>query len=330
MMAVHPGEYSPGWAANLLHACAVSELLALFVSRPAQCIMAMRFLMIGRIPKLPLLKFALFGLALFGFAPLGAQAAEQSFTRTINLRDRLDLTIVSGAGTIQISQGPAGWLRITGHVKANDWRPTDDRLRDIAANPPIQQDGNFIRIGSTVELAHVIIDYEIEAPANSIIQASSSIGDIFDEGVGQNAHFNTGSGNVHAIGLGGSIDVRSKEGDIEVEQSGQGEVNAVTGAGNLELRNLHGALRAATDTGSIKVSGVPAGDWSVQTGRGDVELTLGNAACTIDARTGAGVVHSNLHVEGTNGSDPRHLAGRINGGGHNVSVQVAEGEIRIR
>jgi hypothetical protein len=268
-------------------------------------------------------------LAVIGLAPPGAHAKEQSFTRTISVPDRLDLTIVSGAGNIQIIRGPAGWLRITGHVKANDWRPTDDRLRDIAADPPIQQDRSIIRIGSTVELAHVIIDYEIEAPADSIIQASSGIGDIFDEGVGLRVRLNTGSGNVHAIGLGGSIDVRSKEGDIEVEQSGQGEVNAVTGSGNLELRNLHGALRAATDAGSIKISGVPAGDWAVQTGKGDVELTLGNAACTIDARADAGLVRSELRVESTNGSDPRHLAGRINGGGHNVSVQAGEGEIRI-
>jgi hypothetical protein len=28
-------------------------------------------------------------------------------------------------------------------------------------------------------------------------------------------------------------------------------------------------------------------------------------------------------------ADPRHLAGAINGGGHNVSVQVGEGEISI-
>ena len=248
--------------------------------------MAMRFLMIRRIAMFALFTFVQFGLTPFGPARLGAQRAEQTFTKTINLRDRLDLAIASGAGNIQISEGPAGVLRITGHVKANDWHPTDDRLRDIAARPPIQQNGNVIRIGSTEELAHIIIDYEIEAPADSIIQAASGVGDIFDEGVGHNVHFNTGSGNIHARGLVGSIDVRSKEGDIEVEQSGQGEVSAVTGTGNVELRNLHGALRAATDSGSVKVSGVPAGDWSVRTGRGDVELTLGKAACTIDAQIG--------------------------------------------
>jgi len=283
----------------------------------------------GRISILAFFTLAPFWLAPFGPARLSAEAAEQSFIRTINLRDRLDLTIVSGAGTIQISEGPAGMLRITGHVKANDWRPTDDRLRDIAANPPIRQEGNIIRIGSTEELAHIIIDYEIEAPADSIIQASSSVGDIFDDGVGLSARFITGSGSIHATGLRGNVDVSSKEGDIEVEQVGRGEVKAVSGTGNLELRNLEGPLHAATDAGNIKVSGVPAGDWSVQTGKGDVELSLGRAACTIDAQTGAGRVHSELSIEGANSSDPRHLAGRINGGGHNVILQVGEGDIRI-
>ena len=291
--------------------------------------MTMRFLMKSRISILAFFTLAPFCLVPFGPARLNAEAAEQSFTKTINLRNRLDLTILSGAGTIQISEGPAGVLHITGHVKANDWHPSDDRLRDIAARPPIEQNGNVIHIGTAGELAHIIIDYEIEAPADSIIQATSSVGDIFDDGVGLRARFNTGSGNIHAIGLRGSLDVSSKEGDIEVEQIGRGEVKAVSGTGNLELRDLEGPLHAATDAGNIKVSGVPAGDWSVQTGKGEVELSLGRAACTIDAQTGAGRVRSELTIEGANGSDPRHLAGRINGGGHNVILQVGEGDIRI-
>jgi hypothetical protein len=269
-------------------------------------------------------------LAAFALVPLAVQAAEQSFTKTINLRERLDLAIVSGAGNIQISPGPAGRLVITGHVKANDWHATPDRLRDIAADPPIQQSGSIVRIGSREELTHVIIDYEIEAPADSIVQASAGAGDISDEGVGLNAQFNTGSGNVHATGLQGGINVSSDEGDIEVEQTGQGEVKAVSNTGSLDLRNLHGALRAATNAGKITVSGAPTGDWSVRTGKGDIELSLGSAACTIDAQTGDGLVHSDIHVDGVKSSDLRRLAGNINGGGHNVIVQAGQGEIRIQ
>jgi len=290
------------------------------------------FKIAGRPTRLSVIR-PIFAFALLALAPLGALAAEQNFTKTISLRDRLDLSIASGAGTIRVSRGPAGRLTVSGHVRANDWHATDDRLRDIAANPPIQQDRTLdrtvVRIGSTEELAHVIIDYEIEAPPDCTIQAIAGAGDIFDDGVGENVRFSTGSGDIHAIGLNGHVAVSSNQGNIEVELSGQGEVSATSNSGNLELRDLRGALRAATGAGSIQVSGVPAGDWSVQTGKGNIELTLGKAACAIDAQAAAGLVHSDLHIEAASASGPHHLAGMINGGGHNVILQVGEGEIHI-
>jgi hypothetical protein len=267
---------------------------------------------------------------LLALAPIAANAAEQTFTKTINLRDRLDLAITTGAGNILISQGPAGRLTITGHVKANDWHATDDRIRDIAAAPPIQQNGSSVRIGGAEQMSHVIIDYEIEAPADSLVQASAGAGDIADEGVGQNARLNSGSGSIHALELQGGLTATTNQGDIEVEQVGQGEVKVMSNSGNLEIRNLHGALHAITNAGNIRVSGKPAGDWSVQTGKGDIDLTLGNVPCTIDAQTGAGLVLSDLRVQGEKSPDLRHLAGQINGGGHNVTLQAGEGEIHIR
>jgi hypothetical protein len=281
-------------------------------------------------------------LALLALAPLAAHAAtEQTFTRTITMRDHPSLAVVSGAGSIQFSVGPANQVRITGHVKANDWHATDDRLRDIAANPPIRQDLDVIHIGVAQDPPHVIIDYEIEAPADCIIQATSSLGDIFDDGVGQNASFNTGAGSIHATGMQGSIEAGSKEGDIEVEQFGRGDVKAISSSGNLELRNLRGALRAQTGEGKIVVSGAPGGDWSLQTGKGGIDLTLGRAACTIDAQAASGLVDSDLKIESNTPSGPNldpqpgshlgphHLTGKINGGGPSVTVLAADGAIRI-
>jgi hypothetical protein len=276
--------------------------------------------------RLPLLALAL--------APLNAHAAsEQTFTKTINLRDRPNIAIVSAAGNIQISTGPAGQVRITGHVKANDWHATDDRLRDIASIPPIHQDPDVIRVGLAQDPPHVIIDYEIEAPPNSIIQATSGLGDIFDDGVGQNAAFSTGAGSIHATGFSGNVEASSKSGDIEVEQFGHGDVKAISGSGNLDLRNLRGALRAATGEGKIAASGAPNGDWSLQSDKGDIDLTLGRAACNLDVQSTSGVVRSDLPIEGTSSPDPHHdqhhLVGKINGGGQNVVAKTADGVIRI-
>jgi hypothetical protein len=273
-------------------------------------------------------------LALAALAPLAGHAtSEQTFTRTINLHGPLNLAVMSGTGSIQISAGSPNQLRITGHVKANDWHATDDRLRDIAADPPIRQDSGIVRIGVPQDPPHVIIDYEIEAPVASIVHASSSLGDIFDEGVGNNVTFNSGSGSIHATAMLGSVEASSKNGDIEIEQFGHGDVKAISISGNLELRNLLGSLSATTSDGKIAISGAPGADWSVQTGKGDIDLTLGRAACNLDARSTSGPVRSDLRIEGESSSNPHpdlhHLSGKINGGGHNVTILTGDGEIRI-
>jgi hypothetical protein len=280
-------------------------------------------------------------LALLALAPLPAHAAsDQTFTKTINLRDQANLAIVSAAGNIQISAGPAGLVRITGHVKANDLHATDDRLRDIASIPPVFQDPDVIRIGAAHDPPHAIIDYEIEAPADSIIQATSSLGDIFDDGVGKFATFSTAAGSIHATGMQGHVEASSKTGDIEIEQFqiakssiaefGPGDVHVTSLSGNLDLRNLRGLLRAATGDGKITASGAPYADWSLQSDKGDIDLTLGRAACTIDAQAASGLVQSDLRVDAQTSPDPHHLAGNINGGGHTVIVRAGPGQIHIR
>ena len=76
--------------------------------------------MIRRIAMLSLFTFFQFGLTPFGPARLGAQRTEQTFTKTINLRSRLDLAIMSGAGTVQISEGPAGRV-LNFRTNVDDW-----------------------------------------------------------------------------------------------------------------------------------------------------------------------------------------------------------------
>jgi hypothetical protein len=279
-------------------------------------------------------------LTILALAPLFAHAAsEQTFTKTIDLRGRANLAILSGAGNIQISAGPPGQVRITGHVKANDWHATDDRLRDIASIPPIHQDLDVIHIGVAQDPPHIIIDYEIEAPPNSIIQATSGLGDIFDDGAGQSATFSTSAGSIHATGMQGHVEAGSKSGDIEIEQFeisksgvaefGAGDVHATSLSGNLDLRNLRGALHAETGDGKIAVSGTPFADWSLQSEKGDIELTLGRAACNLDAQSASGVIYSDLRVEDANTSDSHHLSGKIHGGGHAVVLQTGAGQVRI-
>ena len=269
---------------------------------------------------------ATMGLAL---AAIPALATEATFERTLTVSGRVELNVGTGSGNIHLRQGSGNTVHIYGHVKSN-WGGNDDKVRDIAAHPPIEQTGNIVRIGQRHENLHNIsIDYEIEAPANAYLEAGSGSGNVDDDGVGENAKLNTGSGNIHASGLHDGFTADTGSGNIVIDQTGQGDVKAETGSGNIELKNLHGGLHAHTGSGNIKVAGAPAGPWKLETGSGNVEMWVGDSPMTLDAETGSGGIHTDREMLTQGSADKHHLTGKLNGGGPTVRVETGSGEIKV-
>ena len=267
--------------------------------------------------------------ALAALAAVPALASEATFERTLSVSGRVELSVSTGSGNIHLTRGADNQVHVYGKVKSG-WGGSEDRVREIAAHPPIEQTGNIIRIGSHHENLHNIsIDYEIQAPANAFLEAGSGSGDITIEGVGENAKISTGSGNIHASGLHGGFTVDTGSGNIYAEQTGQGDVKAQTGSGNIELRDLRGGLRAGTGSGDIKVGGTPASDWKLETGSGNVEFWAGGAAFTLDASTGSGSVHTDREMMTQGTQDHHHVTGKINGGGPTVRIETGSGDIRV-
>jgi DUF4097 and DUF4098 domain-containing protein YvlB len=267
--------------------------------------------------------------ATLAFAALPALASEATFERTLTVNGRVELTVNTGSGHIHLTKGSGNQVHIFGRVKSN-WGSNEADVQGIASNPPIEQTGNIVRIGTRHESWHNIsIDYDIQAPANAFLDAGSGSGDVNDDGVGENAKISTGSGSIHASGLQGSFSVNTGSGDIEANQVGQGDVKAQTGSGRIELRNLHGGLRAGTGSGDIKVEGSPAADWKLETGSGSVEVTAGNAAFTLDASTGSGRVSTDHEMVVQGSLDKHHVTGKVNGGGPLIRVETGSGDVRI-
>jgi DUF4097 and DUF4098 domain-containing protein YvlB len=241
----------------------------------------------------------------------------------------VDLSVSTGSGNIHLTRGADNQVHIFGKVKSG-WGGSEDRVREIAAKPPIEQTGNIVRIGGHHENLHNIsIDYEIQAPENAFLNAGSGSGDVTIDGVGENAKLSTGSGNIHATGLHGGFSADTGSGNIYAEQTGEGFVKAQTGSGNVELRNLRGGLRAGTGSGDIKAGGAPTADWKLETGSGNVELWTGSAGLTLDASSGSGSIHTDRELLTQGSSDHHHLAGKINGGGPTVRIETGSGDIRV-
>ncbi len=258
-----------------------------------------------------------------------ARATEATFERNLTLNGKVDLTIATGAGSIHITPGTGNQVHIFGRVKSG-WGADDDRVKQIADNPPIQQTGNIVRIGASHENLHNIsIDYEIQAPPDAMLSAASGSGEVTDNGVGVNAKLSTGSGSVHASGLRGGFSIDTGSGSIYADQVGDGDVKVETGSGSIELRNLHGALKAHTGSGGIKAAGTPSESWKLETGSGGVEVWTGSAPFTLDAETGSGGVHSDREMTTTGTEDHHHISGKVGGGGPTVRIETGSGSIRI-
>ncbi|MGO8758602.1 MAG: DUF4097 family beta strand repeat-containing protein [Terracidiphilus sp.] len=258
-----------------------------------------------------------------------ARAAEATFERDLTVSGRVDLSVATGSGNVHLTVGPAGHVHVFGRVKSG-WGGSDEQVREIAANPPIEQTGNIVRIKSPREhFNNIGIDYEIQAPADSYLDAASGSGNVTDDGVGINAKLSTGSGNIRATGLQGGFSAGTGSGNIDAQQSGSGDVKASTGSGSIDLTNLHGGLRADTGSGNIKAQGIPAAPWHISTGSGSVEIWTGNASFTLDAGTGSGGVHCDREILSHGSEEHHHLRGDVGGGGPLVHIGTGSGSIRV-
>jgi len=275
------------------------------------------------------MKKLLIAAAALALAALPALASEATFERTLTVSGRVELSVSTGSGNIHLTRGSDNQVHIWGKVKSG-WGGNEQRVHEIAANPPIEQTGNIVRIGGHHENMHNIsIDYEIQAPQNAFLEAGSGSGDITVEGVGENAKISTGSGNIHANGLHGGFKVDTGSGNIYVDQTGQGDVKAQTGSGNVELRNVHGGLHAGTGSGNIKVGGAPSSDWKLETGSGNIEFSTGGAAFTLEASTGSGSIHTDMEMLTQGSNNHHHVSGKIAGGGPTVRIETGSGDIRV-
>jgi hypothetical protein len=272
---------------------------------------------------------ALITLAALALAPALGRATEQTFERDLTVSGRVDLSVATGSGSIHLTSGPAGRVHIFGRVRSS-WGANDAEVHEIAANPPIEQTGNIVRIGLRHQRFHNIsIDYEIQAPPDCFLNAATGSGNLSDDGVGADAKLGTGSGSIHATGLQGGFSAETGSGTIYAEEVGAGDVKAETGSGSIELKNLHGGLRAHTGSGSIKAGGTPTAPWRIETGSGGVEIWTGNAGLTLDAESGSGGIHSDRDIAAQGSLGRHHVTGKIGGGGPLVHIETGSGGIRI-
>jgi hypothetical protein len=316
-------------------------------------------------------------LAIAILATVGALRAfadeEGHFDRTLTVTGAVDMDIQTGSGEIVVKPGASGRVEIHGKIRASDWHfggDVEQRIHELESNPPIEQNGNTIRIGHVEDrerMRNISISYEVIVPADTKLHSASGSGDERIEGISGPADANsgsgslrltnigsethartgsgdielssihgavkasTGSGSIHATGIAGGVTASSGSGEVRLEQTAPGDVEIGTGSGSVEVKGANGAVRVQTGSGNITAQGQPTAEWKLRTGSGDVDVSFpADAAYDLVARSSSGSIHSDPEMTVQGTLSNRELHGKVHGGGPVVELSTSSGSIHIR
>ena len=266
--------------------------------------------------------------------PVVALASDGTFDKMLNVSGNVQLEIATGSGYVHVTPGSDNQVHIIGHVHANHgWMSgsSEDAVKKVTDNPPIQQSGNTIHVGQMHDswYNHVSIDYDVTAPKNTNLKAESGSGDLKAVSIAGGSRLETGSGSINADDLGGDTYLQTGSGDIKVNFSSGGNVTAGAGSGCIRLTGVKGGLKAETGSGDVSIAGQPLQAWKVEAGSGSIDLNLGGSKFTLDAETGSGSIHTDQAISMQGSLEKHHIIGNVNGGGPTVKVETGSGSVRI-
>jgi len=213
-----------------------------------------------------------------------------TFDKTMTVTGPVQLEVNNGSGRVEVRSGQSGQVRV--HAEFTVWLSIfddkNDHLDEIRNHPPVDQQGNLVRIESRGDLFnHVRVDYTIYVPAETEVRANLGSGSMEVNDVQGPVNLHTGSGRIGAHRIHGDADTRTGSGSIELMDIGS-RASADTGSGGIELSRIGGDIRATTGSGSIRMDRTPS---RIETRTGSGSINISGAANDLRARTGSGSIH---------------------------------------
>jgi len=237
-------------------------------------------------PFAPLLLLAA---ALAGCGTPATGSGTGTFDRQLTVTGPVALEVANGSGEVQIIPGPSGNVRVHGEfrLRTMPWENVQQRSTEIAQHPPIEQEGNLIRIGQGKQSwGNLTVNYTITVPTETELRATMGSGDLQVRGIHGPVRVTTGSGNVAAEQIGEDTQVTAGSGDVRLRDI-QGEVQVTTGSGDVQLSDVHDEIRVHTGSGDIKIERPGS---AVSAGAGSGDVVLRGISKDARAKTGSGDV----------------------------------------
>jgi len=308
---------------------------------------------------------------------LPARAQTGGFDRTLQVSGAVTLDVSSGSGSIVVRTGATDNVHVAAKIRPGsswiewfDWfgPSVADEIHELESNPPIEQQGNSIRIGHIEgwwQFHNISIDYDVTVPPQTALSchtgsgdqsisglllasvASTGSGTITIENIGadvrvrsgsgdlkinsvKSLNAETGSGDIRATHVSGEVIARTGSGRIEIEQVASSNARIGTASGDVILRGATGPLRVETASGEIRVEGEPNADWHIGTASGSIGLKLpAQASFNLEARTLSGSLKTARALTIEGVTSRNRLQGKVGNGGALLEAHTASGDIEI-
>ncbi len=195
--------------------------------------------------------------AAISLAPGLALAADNTFDRTFTTTSPTTRVELSNAsGNVEIQVGKDGQVHIHARVTPGGWSLFSDgekSAKEVSANPPLEQRGDTILIGKNSSfLKNVSIDYQIEVPKDTELDANLASGGITVNKLRGPAKVSSASGYIHVYQVERDVQISAASGSIEVGSVG-GYVRVNSASGSIEIRDAKGDIKATAASGSIRI-----------------------------------------------------------------------------
>jgi len=303
-----------------------------------------------------------------GLPALASESAtfDRSFTVTAPVR----LELSNGSGSVEIKGSSDGTVHVHGKVTPGGWSifgGSGKNVEEVAANPPLEQSGSTIRIGKNSSwLKNVTIEYQVEVPHETEIdagvasggitidnvkgpvKASSASGYVHVYRVERDTQVNAASGSIEVSGIGGWLRISSASGDTRVAdvkgevkvsaasgsiriQHPSDRVDASTASGSIDVVGASNDVKVHAISGSIQVSGNPGASrlWELKTISGSVELRVpSNASFLLSAESTSGDIRTSIPVI-LEEQNKHSLRAHIGNSAGRVEVHTVSGSVNV-
>src|ERR1700681_2442037 len=199
----------------------------------------------------------LFLTAMLTAAPLQiAAAVETTFDRTLTVKGPVRIELNSSSGSAEIRGSSDGQVHIHGKATSG-WSVLGSSAKDAedaAANPPIEQVGDTIRIGKNWSAFHnVSIEYKIEVPHDTELDANLASGGLTVDNIRGPVKAGSASGYLHVYRVDRDVQLSAASGALDVSSIG-GMLRATSSSGGVRLAEVKNDIRVSAQSGSIEIS----------------------------------------------------------------------------